>query len=66
MRYPKDHKTAFSMGYRGFDKMLYPKGLYPAPTLNQVRDLERSHQVTLWVKGGKLYYRNTGKIANLI
>lgn len=53
------YKSAFSMGYRGFPRTMTPRGRIKAPTIDQVRRLERAYMCKLHVKdGGLLYFRD--------
>jgi hypothetical protein len=53
------HKPAFSMGYRGAPRKMTPNGNIPAPTIDQVRKLERAYMCKLSVKRGVMYFRGT-------
>ena len=52
------HKPIFSMGFRGYPRVLNV-GHIPAPTLDQVRSLERAYLCKLTVKHGLIYFRGT-------
>jgi hypothetical protein len=62
---PRRYKRAFTCGYRGWPRSHTPPGLWPAPTIDQVRFLERSMGVRLHVKAGDIYIRDTGERLNL-
>jgi hypothetical protein len=49
---PKRYKPAFTMGFRGFPKTYKPCGSVPAPTIDQVRHIERKYGQRLHVKSG--------------
>lgn len=51
-------KPFFSMGHRGFAKTPLPIGRIPAPTLDQVRKIERQIKRKLHVKFGALYEKD--------
>jgi hypothetical protein len=57
---PKRFKPAFSMGYRGFPKTMTRPGSIDAPTIDQVRNLERKHGQRLHVKHGVLFFKTDG------
>ena len=60
---PKRYKPAFTMGFRGFPKTYKPCGSVPAPTMDQVRKLERASMPKLHVKaGGLLYFKEDGRV----
>ena len=52
------YKPAFSMGYRGFPRTMNKLGSTPAPTIDQVRKLERAYMCKLVVKRGLIYFRD--------
>lgn len=52
------YKPCFSMGYRGYPKSLTPRGLVPAPTIDQVRFLEREYGHRLMVRYGTIRFRD--------
>lgn len=58
---PQRYKPAFSCGFRGFPKTHTPIGSVPAPTIDQVRKLERTFMCRLVVKQGLIYFREDGK-----
>lgn len=51
-------KPAFSMGYRGAPRTMTRPGSIPAPTIDQVRRLERAYMCRLHVKGGLIYFKD--------
>jgi hypothetical protein len=53
----KKYKPAFSMGFRGFPRTETPLGRTPAPTIDQVRELEKKYKVKLIVKEGLVYFK---------
>lgn len=55
------HKPAFSMGHRGFPRTMR-LGKVAAPTIDQVRKLERAYMCKLIVKDGLLYFRDNDNI----
>jgi hypothetical protein len=57
---PKRYKRASSAGYRGFPKSEVPLGSIPAPTIDQVRRIERRYGQRLHVKGGLLFFKSDG------
>lgn len=56
------YKKAFSMGFRGFPKGLTPVGGIPAPTIDQVRQLERKYKTRLHAKMGLIYFKTDGRL----
>lgn len=58
---PPRYKPAFSCGFRGFPKTHTPIGSVPAPTIDQVRKLERTFMCKLVVKQGVIYFREDDK-----
>ena len=59
---PKRYKPAFTMGFRGFPKTYKPCGSVPAPTMDQVRRIERAYMTKLHVKLGLLYFKEDGRV----
>lgn len=59
---PKRFKPAFSSGFRGWRKTEERPGRYPAPTIDQVRTLERKHNIRLHVKNGLIFEKYSGKM----
>lgn len=57
-RYEFKYKSATS----GFPRSTKPCGSIPAPTLDQVRRLERAYMTRLHVKLGLLYFKSDGTI----
>lgn len=53
------YKPAFTCGFRGLPRTLKPLGSIPAPTIDQVRKLERAYMCKLTVKRGVIYFRGT-------
>jgi hypothetical protein len=56
------YKPSFSMGFRGFERKTVPNGTYPAPTIDQVRNIERKYNIKLHVKRGLMYFANTNTV----
>lgn len=54
------YKPAFTCGFRGFPRMSYPPGMTPAPTLDQVRRLERKYSTKLVVHRGLIFFKQGG------
>lgn len=55
------NKPLFTMGYRGFPRRMN-RMPFTAPTIDQVRKIERQHKIRIWVKEGLMYYKGTGKL----
>ena len=53
------YKPASSCGWRGAPRKMTPTGSIPAPTIDQVRKLERAYMCKLTVKRGVMYFRGT-------
>ena len=53
------YKPASSCGWRGAPRKMEPTGRIPAPTIDQVRRLERAYMCKLTVKQGMIYFRGT-------
>lgn len=53
------YKPAFSMGFRGAPRTTKPTGMTPAPTIDQVRNIERAYLCRIHVKNGVMYFKNT-------
>ena len=58
---PPRYKPLFTCGFRGFPKTYTPIGQARAPTIDEVRTLERSYMCRLDVKQGLIYFREDGK-----
>jgi len=54
-----EQRRACKPAIAGFAHGMYPIGRAPAPSLDQVRDLERKHEIKLHVIAGKLYIKDT-------
>jgi len=54
------YKPAFSCGFRGFPRTMTRPGSVTAPTLDQVRHIERNCGQKLHVKSGLLYFKSDG------
>ena len=52
------YKPAASYGFRGAPRTLTPLGSTPAPTIDQVRNLERAYLCKIHVRQGIMYFRN--------
>lgn len=59
---PPRYKPAFSCGYRGWPKTSTPPGSIPAPTIDQVRHLERKYGQKIHVKLGVMYFATDGRM----
>lgn len=57
---PTRYKPAFSMGYRGTPKQFEAPGQTPAPTIDQVRRLERKYGQKLHVRLGVMHFASDG------
>jgi hypothetical protein len=49
-------KPAFTCGFRGWPRTMTRPGSIPAPTIDQVRRLERAYMCKLHVKQGLIYF----------
>ena len=58
------HKPAFSMGFRGDPRTMRRTGAIPAPTIDQVRKLEKKYLCKLVVKQGLIYFRDGTAFTN--
>jgi len=56
------YKPAFTCGFRGFPRTEIPLGITPAPTIDQVRRLERKYKTKLIVKLGLIYFKKDGEM----
>lgn len=57
-------KPYFTMGYRGFPRVPRILGTASAPTIDQVRNLERKYKTRLHVKMGLIYFKSDGVLFN--
>ena len=56
------YKPAFTMGFRGMPRRTPDPWSQPvAPTLDEVRAIERAYMVKLHVKKGFMYFKDTGE-----
>lgn len=53
------YKPAFTCGFRGAPRTMKPLGSIPAPTIDQVRNLERAYMCRLHVRNGLMYFKGT-------
>lgn len=61
-RHMRGYKPAFTCGFRGFARRMKPPGSVPAPTIDQVRRLERTYACKIIVKAGWMYFKEGGQI----
>jgi len=55
----KPFKSTFSCGFRGWPRSHQQRGLTVAPTMEQVKALEKAWGQRLMVKGGAVYVKKT-------
>lgn len=53
------YKPAFTCGFRGFPRTLKPLGSISAPTIDQVRNIERAYLCKIHVRNGLMYFKDT-------
>ena len=57
---PPRYKAAFSIGFRGYPKSYNRPGAMAAPSLDQVRFIERTYGQKIHVKNGLMFFASDG------